>query len=180
MKGPAKILEAASFAAKKHRDQKRKGVLGEPYINHPLEVAKLLSVVGDVREHEILIAAVLHDTIEDTDTNETEIEKLFGKKVASYVLEVTDDKNLSKPARKQFQIDHAPKLSVGAKQIKLGDKISNIDDIIKNPPENWTLERKLEYVEWGEKVIEGVRGVNPSLEKFFDDLVLRAKTKLSS
>lgn len=178
MKGPAKILEAASFAAKKHIDQKRKGALGEPYINHPLEVANLLARVGGVKEHEILIAAVLHDTIEDTDTTEAEISDLFGKKVVGYVLEVTDDKTLSKAERKQQQIDQAPTLSEGAKQIKLADKISNIEDIIENPPENWSIERKIEYVKWGEKVVEGVRGINQNLEAAFDELVVRAKNKL--
>lgn len=180
MKGPAKILEAASFAAKKHRAQKRKGALGDPYINHPLEVAQLLAVVGGIREHEILIAAILHDTIEDTETTEDEIAALFGKKVASFVLEVTDDKTLSKAERKQLQIDHAPHLSAGAKQIKLADKISNIQDIVDNPPEHWSIERRLDYIEWGEKVIEGVRGENTDLEKYFDKLVRQARKSLES
>ena len=180
MKGPAKILEAASFAAKKHSGQKRKGALGEPYINHPLEVAQILAAIGGIKEHEILIAAILHDTIEDTDTTESEITKLFGKKVTGFVLEVSDDKTLSKAERKQRQIDQAPKLSVGAKQIKLADKISNIEDIIENPPSSWSLERKLEYIEWGENVIEGVRGANPDLEKFFTAVVSRAREKLQN
>jgi len=180
MNGTAKLLEAASFAAKKHRKQQRKGALCEPYINHPLEVAFLLTEIGKVEDIDILIAAILHDTIEDTKTSEAEINKIFGKKVAEFVLEVTDDKTLSKDERKQMQIDHAPTLSTGAKHIKLADKISNIEDIIENPPEHWSLERRIEYIEWGENVIEGVRGTNSKLEDFFDELVLRAKKRLES
>src|ERR1044071_10441566 len=130
----SKLLQAASFAAKKHRYQKRKGDDAEPYVNHPLEVANLLANVGKVEDYDILIAAVLHDTVEDTATTREELTELFGEKVCRYVLEVTDDRTLPKPARKQLQIEHAPHLSVGAKTIKLGDKISNITDILNNPP----------------------------------------------
>jgi GTP diphosphokinase / guanosine-3',5'-bis(diphosphate) 3'-diphosphatase len=172
-----KLLQAASFAAKKHRYQKRKGSDGEPYINHPLEVANLLANVGKVDDYDILIAAVLHDTVEDTETTETEITEIFGKTVSSYVLEVTDDKSLPKSERKQKQIEHAPHLSNGAKQIKLADKISNISDVTNNPPHDWTLKTKIEYVTWGEKVAAGLRGVNANLERYFDEIVSKARTK---
>ncbi|NNE99002.1 MAG: phosphohydrolase, partial [Pyrinomonadaceae bacterium] len=118
------------------------------------------------------------DTIEDTDTTEDEIIELFGKEIAGFVLEVSDDKSLSKAERKQLQIDHAPNLSRGAKQIKLADKISNIEDIIENPPEDWSVERRLEYIRWGEAVIQGVRGVNLPLEGYFDEVVFKAKEEL--
>ena len=175
-----KLLEAASFAAKKHAGQTRKGANAEPYINHPLEVANLLANVGKIDDFDILIAAVLHDTIEDTKTTKTELTKRFGKKVCEYVLEVTDDKSLPKATRKQLQIEHAPHLSNGAKQIKLADKISNITDIVNSPPADWSLQRKLEYVEWGEKVVAGLRGVNSNLEKYFDELTVKAKGKFQS
>ncbi len=129
-----KLLQAVSFAAKKHIAQKRKGNDAAPYINHPLEVANLLANVGKVEDYDVLIAAVLHDTIEDTETTKEEITELFGSNVCGMVLEVTDDKSLPKSERKQKQIEHAPHLSHGAKLIKLGDKISNIHDIIENPP----------------------------------------------
>ena len=171
----AKFIQAASFAAKKHRGQKRKGAVEEPYINHPLEVANLLANVGKVEDYDILIAAVLHDTIEDTETTKEEIAELFGTKVSEMVLEVTDDKSLPKAERKQKQIEHAPHLSIGAKHIKLGDKSSNIHDVTENPPDFWSDERRLEYILWGEKVIAGVRGVNENLEQYFDKLVETAK-----
>ena len=178
MNNTAKLLQAARFASAKHVSQKRKGNDGEPYINHPLEVANLLANVGKVEDHDILIAALLHDTVEDTETTEAEITELFGESVTKMVLEVSDDKSLPKAERKQKQIEHAPHLSVGAKHIKLGDKISNIGDVMKNPPDGWSNERRREYVEWGEKVVAGLRGTNENLEKHFDELVAQAKSEL--
>lgn len=172
-----KLLEAASFAAKKHRYQKRKGSDAEPYINHPLEVANLLANVGNVKDYDVLIAAILHDTIEDTETTKEELTERFGETICGYVLEVTDDKTLPKAKRKQLQIEHAPHLSHGAKQIKLADKISNITDVTNNPPRDWSPERRMEYVIWGENVVAGLRGANTRLEKHFDTLVAIAKRK---
>lgn len=169
------LTKAISFAAKKHRNQKRKGAEQEPYINHPLEVLHLLTSVGKVEDYDVLIAAVLHDTIEDTDTSEAEINELFGAAVSRMVLELTDDKSLPKATRKQLQIEHAPHISGGAKQIKLCDKISNIRDVTENPPDGWSNERRLEYVNWGERVVDGLRGANANLEKHFDELVGKAR-----
>lgn len=172
-----KLLEAASFAAKKHTRQTRKGAGQEPYINHPLEVANLLAGVGQVEDFDVLIAAILHDTVEDTETTREELIERFGERAGAMVLEVTDDRSLPKAARKQLQIEHAPHLSEGAKQIKLADKISNITDIMNSPPADWDLQRKLEYVKWGESVVAGLRGANPTLERYFDDLAAKAKEK---
>lgn len=167
------LLQAASFSAKKHRFQTRKGAEAEPYINHPLEVANILATVGGVDDPEVLAAAILHDTIEDTETTAEEIAGLFGERVCAIVLEVTDDKGLSKQERKQLQIEHAPHLSEGAKLVKLADKISNITDVNENPPKDWTQERRADYVRWGQKVVAGLRGVNPALERQFDEVVAR-------
>ncbi|HLL99977.1 MAG TPA: HD domain-containing protein [Pyrinomonadaceae bacterium] len=175
----SKLLEAASFAAKRHKNQKRKGADGEPYINHPLEVAKLLANVGKVEDTDVLIAALLHDTVEDTETTREEITQMFGERVSGMVLEVTDDKSLPKAERKQLQVEHAPHLSPGAKLVKLGDKISNITDIMNNPPRDWSLERKLEYIAWGERVVAGLRGANTELEKHFDQTAEKARQKFS-
>jgi guanosine-3',5'-bis(diphosphate) 3'-pyrophosphohydrolase len=177
MNNLATLLQAASFAAKKHRYQKRKGDDAEPYVNHPLEVANLLANVGKVEDYDILCAAVLHDTVEDTETTPEELTEMFGGRVCGFVLEVTDDKSLPKQERKQKQVEHAPHLSEGAKQIKLADKISNITDVTNNPPAGWSQERKLEYVEWGERVVAGLRGVNEGLENYFDETVQRARAK---
>jgi len=173
----SKFLQAISFAAKKHSTQKRKGADEQPYVNHVLEVANLLANVGEIEDYDVLIAAVLHDTVEDTETSAEEITNLFGATVSSYVAEVTDDKSLPKATRKQLQIEHAPHLSNGAKYIKLGDKISNIRDITENPPAGWSDQRRLEYIIWGERVINGLRGVNANLENHFDDLIEKARRK---
>ena len=180
MDGLQKILEAASFAAERHKDQKRKGSDGEPYINHPLEVAKMLVSTGEVIDPDVIAAALLHDTVEDTDVSLDEIAEHFGVTVAGYVRELTDDDTLDKAERKQMQVHHAPKLSDGAKQIKLGDKISNIRDITDNPPEGWDVQRRREYVEWGERVVAGLRGANPRLEALFDAVAERAKSSLEN
>ena len=172
-----KLLQAISFAAKKHSTQKRKGADEQPYINHVLEVANLLANVGQVMDFDVLIAAVLHDTVEDTATTATEIDEKFGANVGKMVMEVTDDKSLPKAERKLLQIEHAPHLSDGAKLIKLGDKISNIRDVTENPPDGWSLNRRIEYVNWGEQVINGLRGANANLEKHFDELVAVARRK---
>ncbi len=164
-------MHAASFAAKKHTDQKRKGERGEPYINHPLEVANLLANVGGVNDIGILMAAILHDTIEDTDATADELRTLFGERVTGLVLEITDDKSLPKAERKRLQIEHAPHLSPDAKPIKLADKISNIRDITASPPSHWPHERRVQYVEWGIKVVAGLRGCNDGLEAAFDETV---------
>lgn len=180
MKNLSKILDAASFAAKKHKDQKRKGSDGEPYINHPIEVANLLANAGGVDDPEIITAALLHDTVEDTEVTVDEIGKRFGSIVAEYVRELTDEKSLPDAERKRLQVEHAPHLSCGAKQIKLADKISNIRDVTENPPDGWDLQRRREYVEWGENVVAGLRGANPQLARLFDELVIRAKESLTS
>jgi guanosine-3',5'-bis(diphosphate) 3'-pyrophosphohydrolase len=179
MKGIETILEAASFAATKHNDQRRKGSDAGPYINHPLEVAKMVAIVGGVNDPEIITAALLHDTVEDTDVSFEEIAEKFGETVAGYVRELTDDKSLPKAERKQKQVEKAPNLSAGAKQIKLADKISNIQDVTNNPPDGWDHQRRREYVEWGEKVVAGLRGASPALEALFDDVVATAKGSLN-
>jgi GTP diphosphokinase / guanosine-3',5'-bis(diphosphate) 3'-diphosphatase len=172
------LLHAASFAAQKHTGQKRKGERGEPYINHPLEVANLIANIGGIDDIDVLMAAILHDTVEDCGVSGEEIALLFGEKVAGYVLEVTDDKSLPKAERKRLQVEHAPHLSQGAKIVKLADKISNINDITNSPPADWTIERRREYVDWGVAVVAGLRGVNESLEAHFDSLVSRARQQL--
>ena len=172
---PAKLAEAAYFAAQKHRGQTRKGN-GDPYINHPLEVVNLLVNIGNVDDFNVLTAAILHDTIEDTRTTKEEITECFGAEVCGMVLELSDDKSLPKERRKELQIEHAPHLSHGAKLVKLADKISNIRDVMENPPADWDLRRRREYIEWGEKVVAGLRGTNLNLENHFDKLVLKAKS----
>lgn len=172
------LLKALKFSAEKHRHQRRKDREASPYINHPIEVAELLLRVGQVEDADIVTAAILHDTIEDTDTQPEEIEQLFGGRVLSFVKEVTDDKTLPKEIRKERQVETAPHKSEGAKQIKIADKISNLRDIVHSPPAKWSDERRLDYVNWSERVVAGLRGVNPALEKLYDQALSEAKKNL--
>ncbi len=173
-----RVLEAVHFAAEKHRDQRRKGILRPPYINHPVEVAERLWRVGNVRDIHVILAALLHDTLEDTDTEPEEIRQRFGEEVLALVREVTDDKRLPKRERKRLQTEHASRLSRGAGQIKLADKYCNVRDIAYDPPADWPRERKQEYLLWAERVVNGLRGINPALEKAFDELLEDARKKV--
>ena len=169
------ILKAAHFAAQKHRDQRRKDEDSSPYINHPISVAKIISEIGNVEDPEVLAAALLHDTLEDTKTTPEELIDNFGERVCGLVQEVTDDKTLPKLERKQRQIDHAKEISEGAALIKLGDKISNVTDITNTPPTDWDSNRRLDYFEWAEKVINNCPRVNESLENHFAEVVRKGK-----
>ncbi|NWI98012.1 MESH1 pyrophosphohydrolase, partial [Pitta sordida] len=142
----ARLLEAADFAARKHKDQRRKDPEGTPYINHP---------------------------IEDTDTTFAEIEERFGAEVRGVVEEVTDDKTLPKMERKQLQVERAPGCSQRAKLVKLADKLYNLRDLNRCTPQGWSAERVQEYFRWAARVVSGLRGTSPALEgalrRLFDE-----------
>ena len=164
------LFKALAFSAEKHRTQKRKDIEESPYINHPIALANILAQRWVIDEN-VLCAAILHDTLEDTETTADELREHFGEKITSIVLEVTDDKNLEKSVRKQKQVEHAASISHEAKLVKLADKIANITDIINTPPVKWTKERKLEYFAWAKAVVTNLRGAHQGLEKDFDDLI---------
>ena len=161
------VLQAAAFAAEKHRLLRRKDAEASPYINHPIQVAYIL-VRADVEDPVVLASALLHDTIEDTETTHDELEIVFGHEIANIVVECSDNKSLTKLERKQAQIDHAAHLSKRAKLVKIADKISNVSDIDGAPPAGWSLERKREYYDWAKRVVDQMRGVHPKLEARFD------------
>ena len=167
------FVKAVAFAADKHRTQRRKDADASPYINHPIALANVLANEGGVTDVVVLSAAVLHDTIEDTNTTAEELTAIFGAKITATVLDVTDDKSLDKHDRKQRQIEHAPHISKEAKLVKLADKICNLRDILAAPPADWSPERKQGYFDWAAKVVAGVRGVHPELEAVFDGLLAR-------
>jgi len=163
-----KLLAAIAFAAHIHRDQRRKDAAASPYINHPIALANVLANEGGIDDERVLIAAILHDTIEDTETTEQELVREFGQEIASIVMEVTDDKSLPKAERKQQQIEHAATISRRAKLVKLADKICNLRDVASSPPATWSLQRRQEYFDWAKEVIYSLRGVHPALEHIFD------------
>ncbi len=162
------LLTAIEFSADRHRPQRRKDADKSPYINHPIEVAELLWRVGGIRDQAVILAAILHDIIEDTKTTPDEIRSLFGEDVLGIVLECTDDKSLDYMDRKRLQIETAPHKSEKAKLVKLADKICNIHDLNQSPPRWWPKIQKQEYLLWSEKVVAGLRGVNQALDVLYD------------
>ena len=174
----ALLLEALHFSADKHRNQRRKDRSASPYINHPIEVAHVLASVGGITDITTLIAALLHDTIEDTATNGDELEQKFGREVRLVVEEMTDDKRLGQAERKRLQVEHAKSASHRAKLVKLGDKICNVRDVTHAPPDGWSMERRREYLDWTEKVVAGCRGASAALERHYDRVLAEGRAEL--
>ncbi|XP_002157565.3 guanosine-3',5'-bis(diphosphate) 3'-pyrophosphohydrolase MESH1 [Hydra vulgaris] len=159
-----KLVEAFDFAAKKHSKQTRKNIDKTPYINHPIGVASIISSEAGITDVDILISAVLHDTVEDTNTTFEELEINFGKKIRGIVEECSDDKTLEKDVRKQMQIEKAPFSSYEAKVVKLADKLYNLRDLLINTPVGWSEGRVNEYFIWALQVVRGLKGTNSVLE----------------
>jgi len=173
----ALVFEALHFAAGKHKKQRRKGVDSMPYINHPIAVAYYLCTYANICDPNIIAAAILHDTLEDTDATPGEIEDNFGKQVLKLVLEVTDDKNLPKKVRRREQENTVSQQSHGAKLIRIADKISNVHDLLYAPPAGWDSETQIEYLDWTERVIKKIKGVNPDLEHKYDKMLEKTRQK---
>lgn len=161
------LLSAIAFAADRHRNQRRRDVDASPYINHPIGLAHLLAITGGISDIVVLQAAVLHDTIEDTETAYEELVEKFGQEVASVVAEVTDDKELPKVRRKQLQVEHAPHKSRAAALVKLADKTCNLRDIVSTPPADWSVERRQEYFDWAKRVVDGLPEVSYEMRAAF-------------
>ncbi len=163
------LLQALHFAAQRHRDHRRKGHDGAPYVNHLIEVARILADHG-IDDEVLLAAAVLHDSIEDVGVTHKELAARFGAAVAGYVLEVSDDMDLPAVDRKAGQIQRAPTLSTGAQQIKVADKISNLHGIINSPPTRWSHARKIGYFRWAHEVVSACSAAAPALRATFDSV----------
>ena len=172
------VSEAAELAAHRHNGMARKGRGSEPYINHLAEVANLLATATDGVDAEIVAAGWLHDSIEDTDTTRAELAQTFSERVASLVVECTDDMSLPKAERRQKQIEDAPHKSPGAKLIKIADKISNIGARIQSDPTDGERDDLADYTGWAEQVVAGCRGGNSWLDTKFDDAVKAARALL--
>lgn len=167
------LIKALHFAAEQHRNQRRRDADQTPYINHPIALVNVLANEAGIDDVVVLCAAMLHDTIEDTNTTEAELQAAFGADITKVVLEVTDDKSLDKAQRKQLQIEHASHSSHQAKLVKLADKICNLRDIAANPPTTWSAQRKLAYFDWSAAVVAGLRGTHAELESLFDKVCAR-------
>jgi GTP diphosphokinase / guanosine-3',5'-bis(diphosphate) 3'-diphosphatase len=163
------IARAWNFSADRHAKQKRKGDAQEPYVNHLAEVAELVATATEGRDANLVAAAVLHDTVEDTATLPGELASIFNADVADLVSEVTGDKRVDKAERKRLQVQHAAAITPRAKILKLADKTSNLRSLVKSPPGDWSLERKREYLAWAKEVVQGLRGTNAWLDARFDE-----------
>jgi (p)ppGpp synthase/HD superfamily hydrolase len=173
------VLRAADMAARWHVHQRRKGIAQEPYINHLLEVASLVAEATGGTDPNLVVAALLHDAIEDQGVTSEMLASEFGEQVAKIVMEVSDDKTLPKDERKRRQIEAAPKKSREAKLIKLADKTSNLRTIASSPAADWSVKRRLEYIEWAKSVVAGLRGTSPWLEQQFDEAAAAAERSLN-
>jgi (p)ppGpp synthase/HD superfamily hydrolase len=167
MDGLTAVLTAAERAAHWHAGQRRKGAAQEPYINHLIEVARLVAEATGGEDTNLVVAALLHDAIEDQQVGRAAIAEAFGEEVAGLVVELTDDKSLPKQERKRQQVAHAPALSPRAALLKLADKTSNLNALAVSPPADWNRKRRLEYVQWGRDVVAGLKVTNPWLEERF-------------
>ena len=171
-----KLVRALHYATEQHRNQRRKDEAASPYINHPISLLHILNVEAGIEDNNVLIAALLHDVIEDCsgphqmhiELRREEIREQFGDTVLNFVEAVTDDKGLPKAERKQAQVDHAAHIPHGAKLVKIADKTANLRDIANHPPANWSPERKTEYFAWAKQVVDVVRGSHARLEALFD------------
>ncbi|XP_003694310.1 guanosine-3',5'-bis(diphosphate) 3'-pyrophosphohydrolase MESH1 [Apis florea] len=162
------VMRCVNFAAIKHKDQRRKDEKETPYINHPIGVANILVQEGKIYDPVVIVAALLHDIVEDTNTTFEEIENEFGTEVCNIVKEITDDKNLHKAERKRLQIENANKRSQKAKLIILADKLYNLRDLKENVPVGWSQDRVKEYFKWAKSVIDRCRKTNFILERELD------------
>ena len=168
MSGIIGMARALDFAARRHAGQRRKGLNAEPYVNHLTEVALLLAEASDGKDPELVMAGLLHDTIEDTETTRRELAAVFGEDVAGLVAEVTDDTSLTREERKRMQVQTAPSKSARARMIKIADKIANLHSIAVSPPVGWSARRKSDYVAWAREVVAACGPTSTRLETLFE------------
>ncbi|KAJ1373222.1 Guanosine-3',5'-bis(diphosphate) 3'-pyrophosphohydrolase MESH1, variant 2 [Parelaphostrongylus tenuis] len=148
----------------------------DPY--HPrkvriLGVAYILTNEAKVFDVNTLVAAILHDTVEDTKTTFEEIREHFGQEVHDIVKECTDDKSLPRDVRKRMQVENAPGHSHKESLVHLADKLYNLRDLERGMPLGWDRRRVSEYFKWSKEVVGGLKGTNENLEILLDDIINR-------
>ena len=163
-----RLTKALAFAAEAHRNQRRKGASQDPYINHLIEVVDLVASVegGDM---DVLIAALLHDVLEDTGTGYDELVAAFGERVARIVQENSDDMTLPKTERRRARLAGISKKSREARLVKFADIISNLRAIAFSPPAGWSDDWRLGYLNSCRNLVDAGRGSNAEIERIFDD-----------
>jgi hypothetical protein len=163
-----RLTKALAFAAEAHRNHRRKGASQEPYINHLIEVLDLVASV-DGGDMDVLIAALLHDVLEDTPIDYDELIARFGERVAHIVQENSDDMTLPKPERRLARLASISKKSREARLVKFADIISNLRAIAVSPPAGWSNDRRLGYLHSCRNLVDAGRGSNSEIEHVFDD-----------
>ena len=163
-----RLTKALVFAAEAHRNQRRKGAAQEPYLNHLIEVLDLVVKVTDGADMDILIAALLHDVVEDTSASYEDVAANFGERVAEIVRENSDDMSLPKAERRLARIAAMPLKSREARLVKIADVISNLRAIAVSPPAGWPAERKLGYLQGCRRLVDAGRGTDAAIERIFD------------
>lgn len=156
------LLSAIRFASLHHASQKRKST-GEPYLNHLIEVAQILQFYESSSNENTLIAAVLHDILEDTEVTSIGVKYLFGDEVSKIVLELTCDSANNSDDKKIALLNQVTTGSNEARIIKLADIISNVSSI----PTLWALDRKLGYIDWCKKVAKVCSSSSERLYEYF-------------
>lgn len=164
-----RLTEATLFAARAHCTQRRKGRDADPYVNHVIEVADRLARATEGSDLALVVAGLLHDTIEDCGVTAGDLTRRFGEDVAALVVEVTDDRPLSREERKRAQIGHMATISERAPMLKVADKASNLRDIALAPGSDWSAKRRHDYVLWADKVVAPCRGLNATLDRGYDE-----------
>ena len=129
-----------------------------PYVLHPMRVALSLFQQGKVRAVNVIVAALLHDTLEDTFTTAQELQELFGESAANTVREVTE-------TDKARQLQKAPSLGANARLVKLADRLDNVRDLLRSKPIAWNDIRAHHYCAHGNKLADVLRGTSPELER---------------
>jgi guanosine-3',5'-bis(diphosphate) 3'-pyrophosphohydrolase len=167
------FLDSLEFAAYRHRFDKTKN--DEPYINHIIDVCKLIAVIGEENDEDVLIAAALHDTVEKTGTKASDINFQFGDKVFQLVMEVTDHSSGTDLDKFSQQLQRVDSLSQKAKLIKLADKISNVKSLLSFPPAGWDLEKRSLYINWADRIIHALHGTNEKLEAYYSELITEGR-----
>ncbi len=164
----ADLTGALAFAAGAHANQRRKGAAQEPYINHLIEVLDLVTRATEGQDRDAMLAALLHDVVEDTAITAKDLAARYGQTVADIVVANSDDMSLPKEERKRQRIAAMPHKSPQARMVKTADVISNLRAIVVSAPAGWGPDRKLGYLQGCRDLIDAGRGANAWLEGMFD------------
>ena len=174
------IKIAYSFAEARHYGQVRKGNKGIPYFEHIKEVVALVKISSTKKNDSIIIASYLHDVVEDRKATRKEIKDLFGHDVVELVEEMTDKPFCSEAERRSNQIMAAKIMSIDSSLIKLADKISNLENLLHDPPISWNKKEIIDYIKWGQEVVNNLPYKDMKLMKRFDKICFQLNKKLSS